>query len=168
MQTAGIYRRIQYLYAIYSASIPRLLALKIKKSPSNFQSRDFSLKKVKKKEIFRRSNSIATIPSQSQQRSKDIFPSKRSSFSQSASYNDRRSSLPPKRSKLHLALKTGRWPKIAFPDRHDLRTTICASGRENFPNSVRAVTLDSCGIHWATTASYFRDGIRKSDWWTGA
>lgn len=32
----------------------------------------------------------------------------------------------------------------------------------------RAVTLDSCGIHWATTASYFRDGIRKSDWWTGA
>lgn len=28
------------------------------------------------------------------------------------------------------------------------------------------VTLDSCGIHRATTASYFRDGIRKSHWST--
>lgn len=47
----------------------------------------------------------------------------------------------------------------------------CAHRARAFPQlcvEARAVTLDSCGIHWATTASYFRDGIRKSDWWTGA
>lgn len=105
-------------------------------SPS---SRFFSQKdEKKKKQIFRRSDSTATIPSVLQH-SKDIFSSKRSSLPRIP-----RTTIAVHRYQRSDQSSTSRWKlaggqksRFRIAGSHDRRTTICASGTRISPTVCR-------------------------------